>query len=544
VTASSRFTAPPPSKAFAGPFRDDLLARAVYAEGAGIARILPDAVAVPQSPEDIHALLEWANANGIALIPRGSGSGMAGAAVGSGVIVDTSRLSSIGEVDVERHTIRCGPGAIRAQIDAEARRHGLRFPVDPSSGPFCTIAGMVATNAAGARTLRFGATREWIEAIDCVLADGTAVSLRRGSPAPAVPAFAHITSELLPRWRGRADLEHPVRKDASGYAVARTAESGDLIDLLAGSEGTLAIFTEIEVRLAPMAGATASALAAFRSLEDAADAAARIQALGATACELLDRTFLDIAAATSPLPVEQETDAILLIEAEGESHDEAASIIARVAHACRATGALQVELGLDVETEERIWSVRHAASPTLARLDPHLKSMQFIEDACIPLESLAQYVRGVRSALDARGIRGAIFGHAGDANVHVNPLIDVRRPTWRAELVDLLEEVTDLVASLGGTLTGEHGDGRLRTPLMNRVWSAEALKCFAEVKNALDPRGILNPGVKVGATGGVQTDSIKYDPDLSPLPEVAREALDHVERARAYATFRLALVDR
>ena len=170
--------------------------------------------------------------------------------------------------------------------------------------------------------------------------------------------------------------------------------------------------------------------------------------------------------------------------------------------------------------------------------------MQFIEDACIPTESLSAYVHGVRAALDARKIRAAIFGHAGDANVHVNPLIDVRRAGWRADVSSVLDEVTELVASLGGTLTGEHGDGRLRTPLLDRVWGAGAIACFSEVKDALDPGGVLNPGVKVSrASDGVLGD-IKYDPDLPPVPAEARTILDQVERDRAYATFRMSMLDR
>jgi FAD/FMN-containing dehydrogenase len=545
VTAPpSRLAALPSPTAFRGLVRDDLLARAVYSEGAGIGRVLPDAVAVPHDAADMGALVEWAGANGISVIPRGSGSGMAGAAVGRGVIVDCSRLNEIGAVDVERRTIRCGPGAVCGQVDAAARAHGLRFPVDPSSGPFCTIGGMVAANAAGARSLRFGATREWIDAIDCVLADGTAISARRGAAPPVGSALAHLTTDLLPRWRGHDGLRHDVRKESSGYAVAAAAESGDTVDLLAGSEGTLAIFTALELRLTPAAQATASALATFRSLDDAAAAAARIHALGATACELLDRTFLEIAEASSPLPIAADTDAVLLIEAEGDSHAEAASVIAAIGDACRAASASEVELALDPRTERIIWALRHAASPALARLDPQLKSMQFIEDACVSVESLATYVHAVRGALAARRIRAAIFGHAGDANVHVNPLIDVRRPAWRADVASVLDEVTAIVASLGGTLTGEHGDGRLRTPLLDRVWSAAALDCFAEVKRALDPRGILNPGVKISIADGSALGEIKYDPDLPPLPPQARGALDHVERDRAYATFRLSLLNR
>jgi FAD/FMN-containing dehydrogenase len=547
--AAGGFTAPGTTgrpSALRGIYRDDLAARAVYAEGAGIARRLPDAVAVPIDVEDLSALVAWAAAESVSIVPRGSGSGMAAAATGPGVIVDCSRLDHVGAVDVERRLVRCGPGAVRAAVDAAARVHGLRFPVDPSSGAFCTVAGMVAANAAGARSLRFGPARAWVGSLGCVMADGSAVRLRRGTRPPAGSALGNLTRDLLPRWRGHAALGHAVRKESSGYAVAAAAESGDAIDLLAGSEGTLALFTEVELRLTPVAGATASAFALFRSLEDATSAASEARALGASACELLDRTFLDIASGASPVAIDASSEAALLIEAEAETAAEAAAIIRGIADACRRSGATHLDLALSPQAERALWSIRHAASPTLARLDPALKSMQFIEDACVPPESLPAYVRGVRSALASRSIRGVIFGHAGDANVHVNPLIDVRRRGWRADVASMLDEVTALVASLGGTLAGEHGDGRLRTPLMPRVWSSEALECFAEVKRMLDPRGILNPGVKV-ASGESTTDdalgAIKYDADLPALPPAARAALDYVERERAYASFRLALLN-
>ena len=158
---------------FRGVFRDDESARAVYAEGAGIARAMPAAVAVPADADDVAALVRWAGASNTPLIARGSGSGMAGGAVGTGVIVDLSRLDAIGPIDSERRRVMVGPGALRGAVNERARRKGLRFPVDPSSGAFCTIGGMTATNAAGAHTLRYGSTRAWVTALDCVFADGT-----------------------------------------------------------------------------------------------------------------------------------------------------------------------------------------------------------------------------------------------------------------------------------------------------------------------------------------------------------------------------------
>jgi hypothetical protein len=169
--------------------------------------------------------------------------------------------------------------------------------------------------------------------------------------------------------------------------------------------------------------------------------------------------------------------------------------------------------------------------------------MQVIEDGAVPPARLADYVRGVRAALARHEVRGVIFGHAGDGHVHVNPLVDVRAHDWRARVDALLEEVTELAARLGGTLAGEHGDGRLRTPLLARTWAPETRALFAATKRAFDPLGILNPGVKVPIDGQRALGAIKYDPTLPPLPADARRALDHVAATRDYGAHRLALLD-
>jgi len=168
--------------------------------------------------------------------------------------------------------------------------------------------------------------------------------------------------------------------------------------------------------------------------------------------------------------------------------------------------------------------------------------MQFIEDGAVPPASLPEYVRGVRHALAAHETRGVIFGHAGDAHVHVNPLVDVRASDWRERVAGMLDEVTALVSRLGGTTSGEHGDGRLRTPLSRRVWPARTEAIFADVKRAFDPTGLFNAGVKVSLPAQQALDEIKYDPALPPLPAAARAALDRVERERGYARSRLELI--
>jgi FAD/FMN-containing dehydrogenase len=170
--------------------------------------------------------------------------------------------------------------------------------------------------------------------------------------------------------------------------------------------------------------------------------------------------------------------------------------------------------------------------------------MQFIEDCAVPPEHLPDFVRGVRRILAENDTRGVIFGHAGDAHVHVNPLVDVGRAGWREHVEAILAAVVELTASFGGTLTGEHGDGRLRTPLLDRVWPPESIDAFRAIKEAFDPQGILNPGVKVPVAGERALGAIKYDPELDALPERARRVLLGVERRRAYSEFRLDLLDR
>ena len=537
----------PASLGFRGAFRDDLPARAVYSEAAGIAQILPRAVAVPADADDAALLVRWAADTRTPLVPRGSGSGMAGGAVGDGVIVDLSRLDDVQPVDAARRVIRCGPGALRDTIDAVARASGLQFPVDPSSGAYCTVGGMASTNSSGAHTLRYGSTRAWIEALECVFADGSRGELRRGAPAPAVAIVQRALSELAPvlaEERASPSRHAGVRKESSGYGLASYAESGQLVDLIAGSEGTLVLIVGLELRLAPLLPHTASLLGAFATLESAVVAADGARDAGAVACELLDRTFLDVARrGGTTVPAPDDAESVLLAEVEAGTHEAAEALAREIERVFRAAGATAVNLALDPAMERAVWKLRHAASPILSRLDPELKSMQLIEDGCVPPDRLPEYVRGVRAALERQRIRGVIFGHAGDAHVHVNPLVDVREPDWRARIEALLDEVTALAARLGGTISGEHGDGRLRAPLLSRVWPAASLERFAAVKRAFDPLGILNPGAKVAVAGAKAVDRVKYDPSLPPLPEPARVALATVERERAYARSRLALLD-
>ncbi len=536
---------PPPG--FRGTFRTDALARAVYSEAAGVARITPAAVALPSDADDVVALVRWARGARVPLTPRGAGSSMANGAVGPGVIVDLAALDEVGPVRVRERLVRVGAAVIRDRLDTIARRDGLTFPVDPSSSAFATIGGMCATHAAGARGVKYGPLRAWVEALECVFDDGTRAWVRRGAIASGVPALERFAGEVAPRIRAadaRALRHDGVRKETSGYALAAWLESGDVVDLLLGSEGTLAIIVGAELRLTPLPAATASLFAAFPDLEGAAAAATRLAGAGASAVELLDRTFLGIAAGEGEqVAIPEGTEAVLLVEAEMHGEAAARERVRELAGWCEAGGATRVEVALGPEQELRLWRLRHAASPILNRLAPRLQNLQLVEDGCVPPAHFAEYVRGVRAALDRQGFRGVIFGHAGDAHAHVNALVDTALGDWRSRCERLVEEVTSLVARLGGTLAGEHGDGRLRAPLLDRVWPAATLDLFVATKRAFDPEALLNPGVKVAMAGQRPLEQVKYDPTLPPLPAAARQALDRVVAERAWARPRLDLLE-
>jgi FAD/FMN-containing dehydrogenase len=478
---------------------------------------------------------------------------MSGGAIGNGVIVDLSRINRLGRIDEGARTVWVDPGVVWSTLDVAARKYGLRFPVDPSSGTFCTIGGMVATNASGPHTLHYGSTRAWVNAIDCVFSDGDRAVITRGEPAPkrvgAIARFMRdVHGEIIASDKRRPIRHEGVRKESSGYAIHDYSTKADLVDLLVGSEGTLAIIVAVQLSLSPVPPATSSILGSFQSLEEATAAATKAVAAGASTCELLDKTFLSYAgsAAGSDDKLRERMEgaaAILLAEVEGESAEAAASGAETLAAAFRESGAKDVDIALTPDAEHELWELRHAASPILAALE-HATSMQFIEDGAVPLAKLPDYVQGVRQALASRDVSGVIFGHAGDAHVHVNPLVDLRQSDWREKVAGLLEDVVSLTARLGGTLAGEHGDGRIRTPLLSRVWHKDAVRAFALVKKAFDPLNILNPGVKVPLPDQKAIGDIKYDPALPPLPAEARKALDDLVKARAYNRFRLSLIGR
>lgn len=545
---------PPP--AIRGLFRTDIRARSAYAEGAGIYRIVPLAVCVPAGRDDLASLMHWATAHHVALVPRGAGSAMGGGNVGEGVIVDLTQLPRRLEIDPERRVAITSANVTLADLNAAADAHALRLPPDPSSSRWATLGGMVSTNASGARSVRYGSVRRWVQAVELVTADGEMVDVRRGAvesveahrgvPFPhgnvpdAIRRFQDDVAPAIQAAAGTIATHFPrTRKNSSGYALDAFLASGDVLDLVIGAEGTLGLVTEVEWRLDPVPEHRAALRIGLRSLDDLMKVVASLLAAEPSAIELLDRTFLNLIGSAEEDAALQGTEAVLLVEIERSDPRELRAAVDLAADAVHSTAA-SVDTGLSPAAVQRLWGIRHAASPILARLPETRRSLQVIEDACVPVERMGDYIRVVRRAATARELPVAIFGHAGDGHVHVNLLPELARSGWESAVASLLEEVTAAVVRLGGTASGEHGDGRLRAGLLAQVYGEEIVALFGQVKQAFDPLGILAPGV-ILPSGQPPISRLKVGAQAAALPDDIALALRKIEREAGYGQFRMEL---
>lgn len=513
-------TAPGRPRGFRGPILTDRTTLDACARASGPFRFRPIAVARPADVGDVRSLVMWAAAEGMALVPRGAGTGMPGHNVGPGVVVELGgRFRRIAPVDRERRLVRVGPGAVASDVAAAAAANGLCLPALPSSADRCTVGGMVANNAAGARSFRHGSIRERVEELEVVLADGEV--LRVGGDHPLSGPFEGLRRRLGEEF-GLAGSGWPrVRKNSSGYALPRFLESGDAAQLLVGSEGTLGIVTSVLLRLEAPAPERAAGLLGLPALEALPEVAARTEAAGASACEYLGRRILEMARLDEDPdcgPLSRRSAALVLVEVAGDREG--------IEEGMESVRELASDLGTRLleawtpESRERLWDLRHRASPMIAAAaERGLVSTQFIEDSVVPPARLPSYVAGLRDILARAETDAVFFGHAGDGNLHVNPLLDVGDAAWPERARVILERTVDLVTELGGTLSGEHGDGRVRAPFLERIWGGRYSGAFRNVKETLDPGGILNPGVIVPLPGQDPLEGFlkRLDPPRVPV---------------------------
>ncbi len=535
-----------PPSALRGIFRTDARARAAYSEGAGIYRIVPRAVAIPRDTEDLRVLVSWAREKGVPLVARGAGSAMGGGNVGDGVVMDLARFAQPLSLDPSSRSATTGAAVTLARLNASAADYRLRLPPDPSSANWATLGGMVSTNAAGARSVRFGSVRPWVQGLTLITADAEEVALRRGRNEPHARAAAldRFRQDVAPRLRIAAPLISScfpaVSKNSSGYAIDAYLASGDLVDLIIGAEGTLGVVTEVTWRLDPVPECRAGMRVQLPSLDHLHMVVAAINQHEPSAVELLDRSFIDLVGPSyrASAGVGSGVEALLLVEFERDQQDSLRQALALAESAARPW-AVSVEVAYSGDAD-RLWAIRHAASPILAGLPEDRRSLQVVEDACVPLERMGEYIASVRSMAAELELPVVMFGHAGDGHIHVNLLPELVRSGWQDRVASLLQDVTYLVKKLGGTASGEHGDGRLRVQAMDAIYGAEIVGLFREIKHAFDPSGIFNPGI-ILPSGEPPISRLKVGLGAAAIPEDIQRGLREIELTGGYSRSRLEL---
>ncbi len=468
---------------------------------------------------------------------------MDGSSIGAGLVLDCAALDLRLEIDPLARTARVGCGVSLGALDGAASEYGLRFGPDPSSAAWATIGGVIGTNAAGPRSYKLGAVDAWVDAL-CLITDDGPLELARGqAPDPQHPVIQRWTRDALPilaHHREAVRARWPrTRKNTAGYSLWRFWQSGELIDLVIGAEGTLGVLMEASLRLETRPTARASLRVRLEHRNDLVSVIEILEACKPTTIELLDRTFLQFIAPTiAEISGQDLADAaaLLLVDLEG---DDAAAVESMVSDARELLRDRRVSLEVATEPNEiqRLWSIRHRASPLLAALDDGRVSLQVIEDGCVPVSALGAYLETVEQVATAHGVDVVMFGHAGDGHVHVNLLPDLGHPDWVTAVRAIHEEVFEALLALGGTPAGEHGAGRLRSHVLERLLGPEAIACFHAVKQAFDPAGRFNPGVIVGSAGD-PFSQLKYGAAAVALPAGVAKHLAAVEIGRHYAESR------
>jgi len=414
----------------------------------------PEAVARVESDAEIQAVFEVASRHRVPVVPVGARSGKSGGslAVHGGIAISTERMNRILEVSSEDLVARVEPGVILATFQAEVERHGLFYPPDPNSLELCTLGGNVAENAGGPRALKYGVTREYVLGLRAVLPTGQVI--RTG---------------------------HRSIKGVAGY---------DLTALLVGSEGTLAVITEILVKLLPRPRQVATALVAFASVADAARAVSRVLAQGVIprCLELMDDVSLAAIARTAPGRFPARAGALLLVETDGNDETQVFDEMVRVAELIAADAAGEVLVARDESQRREIWEVRRYLSVNLKALHP----LKLSEDVAVPRSRIPEMVDRAKAIGARLGLTVATYGHAGDGNLHCNVLFD--SAAQRPAVDEAVAAILCAAVELGGTITGEHGVGLAKRDFLELEQGRELVDLQRRLKAVFDPLGILNPG--------------------------------------------------
>jgi len=500
----------------AGPVWFDAHHRMLYATDASLYQVEPLGVVAPADAAEAERVLKYCAQQGVPVLPRCGGTSLAGQCTNAALVMDLSQLQRrVLSVDAVARRCVVEPGITVDELNRQLAPHGLMFAADPATTAQAGIGGCIGNNAAGARSIKYGRTSENVAAVKVALTGGRTVWLGPGAGRKDATALelARPVAEIVRAHAGliRERFPKTVRRNA-GYGldlILKQMDAGvgeadlDLSGLICGSEGTLGVVVEAELKLWPVPGRRELEVLVFATVEEAIGEVAGLLRTGPSAVELLDDVVLGAARNNAdcrgilemlPTVGGKRPGAVLYVEYEREAGDEV-----RLPPARRCASA-----GVGAAEAAELWKLRKSAEALLNTLSSTRKPHTFVEDNAVPVENLGRFAAEFKKILARHGTTAAYYAHVSVGVLHVRPLIDLHDEKDQAAMRAISVEVADLARACGGVMSGEHGDGRVRGPLLERFFGAELMGAFAAVKKVFDPAGVLNPGMIVGA-GGVET---------------------------------------
>ncbi|HSX43327.1 MAG TPA: FAD-binding oxidoreductase [Candidatus Saccharimonadales bacterium] len=501
-------------------------ARRYFSTDSSVFSVVPSLVVYPRNENDVRktARFAWQLAERGRVIPitaRGSGTDQSGAALGNGImLVFPAHMNRIVELDPKSGIVTMEPGLNFGRLQQTLHTHERFLPPFPASYEYSTVGGAVANNAAGETSFKYGPMRGYVKTLRVVLANGEVIETYRlskrelnkklglstfeGEIYRALDALIEENRELF----ARSHLD--VSKNAAGYAlsdVKRPDGSFDLTPLLVGSQGTLGIVSEITVETELYNPNKDLFLAEFDSLEKATKAVLELRdsKTPPSSLEMVDDQLLGLVNRLNPNQLKgilQSTEIpkiVLLIEYDEENDRSRKRAAKQTEKLLEGLGAV-FQHETDPGAQARLWKVRHAAASVVSHSEGQVKAVPIIEDGVVPAEKLAAFIQGIYQLFANAQLQAALWGHAGDGNLHMQPFLDLSQLGDRQKAFRLIDEYYKLVISLGGSTSGEHGDGRLRAPYLEQLYGPEMYAVFTKVKQIFDPYGTMNPGVKIGVT--------------------------------------------
>jgi len=502
-----------------GEVKFDEVTLAVYATDASIYQIMPPAVVFPRDEADVLAAIATAAEHGVPVLPRGGGTSLGGQAVGAAMVLDfTKHMKDVIELNVEERWVRVQPGVILDELNAQLAPHGLQFGPDPATSSRAAIGGMMGNNSSGTKSIVFGIMVDHVISSRVALSDGAVLSFeelsadeyaRRCEGGGGSAREAEVLGgfkRIIDANRDQIDKRFPkVMRRVQGYNLDRFGQAGgwNLSKLIVGSEGTLGVILEAKLNLVPVPKCKALCAVHFAELLEAVRTVAPILDHGPSAVEIMDADVIGRARENPSISklagfIEGDPQAILIVEFFGETPEEVSGKVEKLAAELRSKSLGYAWPAItDPARQAEVWQIRKGGLGLLLGMKGNRKPTAFIEDCCLPVEHLPEYIDQMSQFCKGRGVEMAMYAHASVGVIHVRPILDLRLQEDIDHMKAIAEHAMSLVRQYGGAWSGEHGDGRVRSPLLERFLGPEIYAAFKDVKRLFDPAGLMNPGVIV-----------------------------------------------